>query len=392
MAKRTTIMHDDLGLMTGPVANQLYSTLEEVLAAAGAGAQRVVVAGTLTAAASRDVPSNITLEFTGPGVLQVASGATVTILGHVFAPARQVFAGEGAVVFESDSCVIFPGWWGTGDGVKIGKLTSPQIAADQIVVGSLTADEQSVDNMTAGEITATTIRGTRMYEAGIRVGSDRVSRAGDVMEGALILARSPLQTEEATTKGYVDDRVSNLLIQAGYTPSFGYIVVDENFLIVAATPKDVLSLKPGFGMTLALGNDLNFTEDGEDPELYFEEDEADASYLSEGNGIVFASNEEAHTSTVAAADSIPSGYRTVRVSGDGAAVDLTSSPQVAAGQFDGQQLTIVGNDAINTVQLDDGDGLSLAGAASAILAAGDSILLRWDEADSIWREMLRAIA
>lgn len=390
MAKRTTIMHDDLGLMTGPAGNQLYSTLEEVLAAAGSGAQRVVVAGTLTAAASQDVPSNITLEFTGPGVLQVAVGATVTILGHVFAPARQVFAGEGAVVFESDSCVIFPGWWGTGDGVKIGKLTSPQIAADQIVVGSLTADEQAVDSMTAGEITATTIRGTRMYEAGIRVGSDRVSRAGDVMEGALILARSPLQTDEATTKGYVDDRVSNLLIQSGYTPSFGIIIVAREDSIEASTAQDVLSLVAGFGMTLSLGGSLLFTDDGSG--FSFVDDEAGAPEITDENGVVFAANEAAYATTVEAADSIPSGYRTVRVSGDGAAVDLTSSPQVVAGQFDGQQLTIVGNDDTNILQLDDGDGLSLAGAASAVLAAGDSILLRWDDTDSLWREMLRAIA
>lgn len=390
MAKRTTIMHDDLGLLTGPVGNQLYSTLEEVLAAAGAGAQRVVVAGTLTAAASQDVPSNITLEFTGPGVLQVASGATVTILGHVFAPARQVFTGDGEVVFESDSCVIFPGWWGSGDGVRIGKLTSPQIAADQIVVGTLTADEQAVDNMTAGEIAATTIRGNRVYEAGIRVGSDRVSRAGDVMEGALILARSPLQSDEASTKGYVDNRVSDLLLKAGYTPGFGVIIVAGDNTIEASQALDVLSLVPGFGLTLSLGGSLEFSDD--EAGFSFVDDEADASGLTDENGVVFAANEAAYTATVTADGAIPSGYRTVRVSGGGAAVDLTSNPQVAAGQFDGQQLTIVGNDETNTVQLDDGDGLSLAGSASTILAVGDSILLRWDANDSIWREMLRAVA
>jgi hypothetical protein len=87
---------------------------------------------------------------------------------------------------------------------------------------------------------------------------------------------------------------------------------------------------------------------------------------------------------------VPASARTVRVSGDGGAVDLSSSPQINNGQFDGQQLFIVGGSDSNTVKLDHGDGLALVGGAAMTLGEGDCLALRWDNSASLWREMHRA--
>ena len=98
------------------------------------------------------------------------------------------------------------------------------------------------------------------------------------------------------------------------------------------------------------------------------------------------------TATLGASDAVPASSLTARVSGDGGPVDLTSNPQVAAGTYDGQQLWVVGGHATNTVQLDDGDCLLLAGGASAVLGEGSALLLMWDAPNSRWIELTRTIS
>lgn len=62
------------------------------------------------------------------------------------------------------------------------------------------------------------------------------------------------------------------------------------------------------------------------------------------------------------------------VDGDGGAINLTSNPQVAVPTAIGQELTIVGTDDTNTLQLDNGDGLELNGPC--ILGAKSMITLK----------------
>ena len=64
------------------------------------------------------------------------------------------------------------------------------------------------------------------------------------------------------------------------------------------------------------------------------------------------------------------------IQGSGGAVDISANPQVTAGTIDGQELLLVGRSDTNTVQLDDGTGLSLQGPC--ILGADQSIKLTWD--------------
>ena len=73
------------------------------------------------------------------------------------------------------------------------------------------------------------------------------------------------------------------------------------------------------------------------------------------------------------------------VAGSGGAVDISANPQIVAGSAVGQELILIGRDATNTVQLDDGTGLSLNG--SAILGLDDVVGLIWDGTN--WVEMFR---
>lgn len=73
---------------------------------------------------------------------------------------------------------------------------------------------------------------------------------------------------------------------------------------------------------------------------------------------------------------------------NGSAIDISANPQIAAGLFDGQRLTLVGQSDTNTLTLEDGNGLQLAGAATFVMGAGDIIELIY--IDSLWREISRS--
>lgn len=93
--------------------------------------------------------------------------------------------------------------------------------------------------------------------------------------------------------------------------------------------------------------------------------------------------------TYGAADTIDatqgSIHQCIFVESDGGAVNLTSNPQIAAGNIVGQMITVVGTSASDTLQLDDGTGLSLNG--SCILDDNQAITLLWN--GSVWTEISR---
>jgi hypothetical protein len=66
----------------------------------------------------------------------------------------------------------------------------------------------------------------------------------------------------------------------------------------------------------------------------------------------------------------------VFVEGDGGPIDISAADQILDGSVVGQELKIVGQDNVNTVQFDDGNNLSLNG--SAILGFNDVLSLMWD--------------
>ena len=78
----------------------------------------------------------------------------------------------------------------------------------------------------------------------------------------------------------------------------------------------------------------------------------------------------------------------LKVRGNSGAVDITANPQIAAGMA-GQMLTLQGTDDTNTLKLDDGTGLALAGGVSFTLKQGHLIQFIYDGA--AWRELSRTV-
>ena len=78
----------------------------------------------------------------------------------------------------------------------------------------------------------------------------------------------------------------------------------------------------------------------------------------------------------------------LKVRGNSGAVDITANPQIAAGTA-GQMLTLQGTDNTNTLKLDDGTGLVLAGGISFTLKSGHIIQFIYD--GTAWREMFRTV-
>ena len=79
----------------------------------------------------------------------------------------------------------------------------------------------------------------------------------------------------------------------------------------------------------------------------------------------------------------------LRVRGESGSVDVNPGVvQIAAGTA-GQMVTLQGTDNVNTLKLDDGDGLKLAGGISFTLMQGHLIQFIYD--GTVWRELLRSV-
>jgi len=76
---------------------------------------------------------------------------------------------------------------------------------------------------------------------------------------------------------------------------------------------------------------------------------------------------------------------TVYIEGSGGPIDITANPQIAAGNNAGEELILIGTSDVNTLQLDDGTGLSLNGAM--LLVNNSVIKLLWD--GTSWLEQSR---
>lgn len=68
------------------------------------------------------------------------------------------------------------------------------------------------------------------------------------------------------------------------------------------------------------------------------------------------------------------------IESNGGAIDITANPQIEAGSVVGQELNLTGT-AVNTIQLDDGNGLSMDG--SRILDGETNITLLWT--GTVWK-------
>jgi hypothetical protein len=74
---------------------------------------------------------------------------------------------------------------------------------------------------------------------------------------------------------------------------------------------------------------------------------------------------------------------------EAAATDISANPQIVDG-YNGQKITILGSSDVNTLTLDDSNGLQLAGAAQCVLGAGDSITFTYSSTLDLWIEISRS--
>ena len=77
---------------------------------------------------------------------------------------------------------------------------------------------------------------------------------------------------------------------------------------------------------------------------------------------------------------------TVKVEGNGGAVNLTSNPQIEAPAIDGVYLLVIGKSNTNTVRLDHGDGLDMNGFI--VLKENQNILFKY--ITDTWVEISRS--
>ncbi len=95
-----------------------YASLVGAVTAIGNNAATLTVSAPETLSSSLTIPANIALSFQSGGILNVSSGATLTVEGPVMAAANsQVFNGSITSVVLASNPTAYPQWWGAkGDG------------------------------------------------------------------------------------------------------------------------------------------------------------------------------------------------------------------------------------------------------------------------------------
>ena len=100
-----------------------YNTFAQCVTAIGGNEGTIMISNEQAIPDNQIIPANITLRFIQGGTLNIATGKTVTINGHVQAGLYQIFEGDGLVTFGSGAVKeVYPQWWGidgTDDHVEI---------------------------------------------------------------------------------------------------------------------------------------------------------------------------------------------------------------------------------------------------------------------------------
>lgn len=97
---------------TGNDSVLAFASLSAAITAIGVTEATIEIPATTTVSTSLSSPTNVTICFTGPGQISVASGQQLVIHGSIQAPIRQIFSGTGTVKFGGRVCDAFPEWFG----------------------------------------------------------------------------------------------------------------------------------------------------------------------------------------------------------------------------------------------------------------------------------------
>ncbi len=90
----------------------------------------VQIAAPVKVSASAVVPEEMTLEFTGRGLLELADGVTLTVNGELRAGEGRIFAGKGRVTGRVRTQYVLPQWFGAAGDGKADDSGALQRAAD----------------------------------------------------------------------------------------------------------------------------------------------------------------------------------------------------------------------------------------------------------------------
>lgn len=102
-------------------------SLVDAIVAVGSDIETLIVFDTQDVTDDLTVPANITLHFTGAGIVNVSSGKILIINGPLIAPLRQIFTGAGLVKFGPNIGTAYPQWFGAvmdGDSANAGADTA----------------------------------------------------------------------------------------------------------------------------------------------------------------------------------------------------------------------------------------------------------------------------
>ena len=94
-----------------------HASLVDAITTLGSTLATIVIANLQSIGSDITAPSNLTLEFVDQGEVSVASGATFTINGRVWAPNRQIFSGAGTVTLDENVNPFEQGYWKGSTGL-----------------------------------------------------------------------------------------------------------------------------------------------------------------------------------------------------------------------------------------------------------------------------------
>lgn len=270
---------------------------------------------------------------------------------------------------------------GSNFDINGGNVSSLEIAADLQYDAAQNLDGQNLT--TSGQISGGTVTdGTLSISSGNITSAVSISATGNLtLDNTGSSVNSPWLTLLGDNGG--TEIEGGIFLAYGANPYLRFSVDDDS-----ASPAltAVMDLSDN-ALTFATDNVTDIGASGASrPKDIFAAGNLNIAGTSETSGLVLTGSA---TVSVTDGGGVTPEAANLLIVGAGGAVDITANPQIAAGSA-GQILELTGQSDTNTVKLDDGTGLVLAGGQSFTLGLHDVIGFRYDVYSSSWIERYRS--